>query len=162
MMRQYMRTDRRTFGPIFPTLHHFLLFCMARHALHYHYACLVHHTTIYGQSRRSPVYAARNFVTFEYDTALFSNLWSKWGYICWYCLVALTENKFIDAPWFFVEYRKLTQVEWYFDITLLMILQRIVTGISLALLKVLFISKIAKNFRTTFFMFVSVKTIAKY
>jgi len=48
-----MRTDRRTVGPIFPIIQHFMLFYMARHALHYHYACLVEHTTINGQSKDS-------------------------------------------------------------------------------------------------------------
>jgi hypothetical protein len=69
-----MRTDRRKVGPIFPSLQHFMLFYMAREALYYHYACLLDHTTIYGQSRNSLVYVARNSVTSEYDTALLNNL----------------------------------------------------------------------------------------
>jgi hypothetical protein len=53
-----MRTDRRTVGPIFPSLQHFMLFYMARHALYYHNACLLDHTTIHGQSRNPLLYVA--------------------------------------------------------------------------------------------------------
>jgi hypothetical protein len=65
-----MRTDKWTLGPILPTLQLFMLFYMVRHALHYHYACLVDHTTIHGQSRNSLLYGARDSVIFEDDTAL--------------------------------------------------------------------------------------------
>jgi len=70
--------------------------------------------------KERPLFGIGDFVISEVDTALLNNLGSKRGIHCGYvsrhCSVASTESKFIDATWFFSEYKMLIQVEWYLDI----------------------------------------------